>query len=347
MSFFDTPGVLAAHVADARSRVVPAGVDPARYDAVTSRLTSLRDWPAAFVATASEYLARGERAEAAGRSVTAGEAYRDAALWFHFATTLPVRATEAHAAATDAMRRSLRHLDPTADHVAGAGFRATLRRPAGADRPPVALVVAGMDSSRIEFHPIAAALLRRGVATFALDGPGQGELAATSAPEPDFHPVVAAALAALDGRADVDAGRVGLLGLSLGGFYGAVALAHHPRLRAGVTVSGPYALSWDDLPPFVTGTLALRTGSADAARAFAGRVRLDRVAARIRQPLRVVDGGRDAIPGVTNGERLAREAPRGEYLLVPEGNHLLGNARWAWLPDTADWLADRLGVSSG
>ncbi|MCQ4084720.1 hypothetical protein NGB36_30135 [Streptomyces sp. RB6PN25] len=50
----------------------------------------------------------------------------------------------------------------------------------------------------------------------------------------------------------------------------------------------------------------------------------------------------DVIPGVTNGGRLAAEAPQGEYLLVPHGDHLLGNARADWLPSTADWLADRL-----
>jgi pimeloyl-ACP methyl ester carboxylesterase len=92
----------------------------------------------------------------------------------------------------------------------------------------------------------------------------------------------------------------------------------------------------------VTETLALRTGGPDAAREFAGRVRLDGVAARIRQPLRVVEGGEDAIPGVVNAERVAREAPQGEYFVVPGADHLLGNARWAWLPDTADWLAGQL-----
>ncbi|NJC70878.1 alpha/beta hydrolase [Planosporangium thailandense] len=330
--------MLPAQIAGARSRVVSAGVDPAQYDAVTSRLASLREWPEAFAATAAGHLARGERAEAAGRLVTAGEAYRDAALWFHFATILPTAVARAHERAAGAMCRALGLLDPAAEHIGGARFRAVLRRPAGVERPPVVLVIAGMDSSKVEFHSIAEALLRRGMATYALDGPGQGELAVACAPEPDFHEVAAAAIDALDGRADLDLSRLGAIALSLGGFYGAVTLAHLPRVRAGVIVSCPYALSFDDLPPFVTETLALRTGSRDAARAFADRVRLDGVAARIRQPLRVVDGGRDVIPGVAGGARIAREAPRGEYLLVEEGEHLVGNARWAWLPDTADWI---------
>ena len=51
------------------------------------------------------------------------------------------------------------------------------------------------------------------------------------------------------------------------------------------------------------------------------------LAPRITAPLLVVDGGQDVVPGVTNGEELARAAPYGTYLSVPHGDHLLGNAR--------------------
>jgi hypothetical protein len=56
----------------------------------------------------------------------------------------------------------------------------------------------------------------------------------------------------------------------------------------------------------------------------------------------VVDGGLDIIPGFVNGQPLSRQAPHGEYLLVPHGDHLLGNARADWLPSTADWLMNHL-----
>src|ERR1035441_7895537 len=46
-----------------------------------------------------------------------------------------------------------------------------------------------------------------------------------------------------------------------------------------------------------------------------------------------------ALAVATNGAVLADAAPRAEYLLVPGGDHMVGNARWAWLPGTADWLA--------
>jgi pimeloyl-ACP methyl ester carboxylesterase len=115
-----------------------------------------------------------------------------------------------------------------------------------------------------------------------------------------------------------------------------------PRLQAGVIVSGPYKLSWAELPPFVTDTLILRTGDLSSAERFAGKIDLTTTAPIIDQPLLVVDGGQDIIAGCINGEPLAEKAPHGEYLLIPEGDHLIGNARWKWLPTTADWLAEHL-----
>ncbi|EPJ42589.1 hypothetical protein STAFG_0364 [Streptomyces afghaniensis 772] len=55
-----------------------------------------------------------------------------------------------------------------------------------------------------------------------------------------------------------------------------------------------------------------------------------------------MDGDQDVIPGVTNGEPLARLAPHGTCLSVPHGDHLLGNARPDWLPHLSDHLTHTL-----
>ncbi|MEV6833950.1 alpha/beta fold hydrolase [Streptomyces sp. NPDC051133] len=346
--FFELPDLLPQFIASHHSRATGAGLDPHQYARVTAQLTSLHDWPEVFRAAARGHLEAAGRHEAAGHGVSAGEAFRTAARWFHYAVLLPHpdRETAALAAqeADDAMRRALAHLDPRAVRLDGPSFAGWLRRPARpvAPRPPVVIVVPGLDSGKEEFHDVTDALLRRGVATFTMDGPGQGVLAATTAPRTDYHHVIGEVIDALEAHGDVDATAAGVIGLSLGGFYAAVCAAYQPRIRAAATVSGPYRLRWDEAPPFVTETLAQRSGGRQRAEEFAGGVDLHGVAARITRPLRVVDGGTDVIPGVTNGEPLAREAPRGEYLLVPHGDHLLGNARADWLPSTCDWLAGAL-----
>ncbi|MFJ7248435.1 alpha/beta hydrolase family protein [Kitasatospora sp. NPDC098652] len=347
MSFFDTPGLLPAYVADARPRAHGAGLDLYEYDRVTAGLAALEEWPDAFGATGRRYVAEAERAAAEGRTVTAGTAYRCAARWFHAAGLMPhpdrAGAARLAAEADEAMRRSLALLEPGARRVEGEGFAGWLRRPAAVrGGAPVVLVVPGMDSSKEEFHTLIEALLARGVAVLAMDGPGQGVLAATSAPEPDYHRVVGRALDALADQEGLDLDRAAVVGLSLGGYYAARAAAHEPRLRAAATVSGPYRLDWVELPPFVTETLVQRCGSPEAARAFADRLDLTALAPTITLPLLVVEGGEDRIPGVTNATVLAEHAPNAELLLVPHGNHLLGTALPDWLPATADWLATQL-----
>ncbi|MFG2846708.1 alpha/beta hydrolase family protein [Kitasatospora sp. NPDC048296] len=352
MSFVDDADQLPAFVEVNRPRAHGAGLDLFEYDRVTAPLTSLHDWPAAFAAAGRRYASAAERAAAEGRTVTAGTAYRDAARWFHVAGLLPhpdrAAAARLAAEADTAMRRALALLEPTAERVEGEGFAGWLRRPAPvgeaapAGQAPVVVVVPGMDSGKEEFHAVAEALLARGVAVLAIDGPGQGVLAATSAPEPDYQRVVGRALDAIAHHDGLDPARVAVIGLSLGGYYAATAAAREPRLRAAVTVSGPYRLDWEHLVPFVTETLAQRCGGPEAARAFAARVDLTALAPVITLPLLVVEGGEDRIPGITNATALASEAPNAELLLVPHGNHLLGTALPDWLPTTADWLAARL-----
>jgi pimeloyl-ACP methyl ester carboxylesterase len=258
-----------------------------------------------------------------------------AARWFHLATLAPyAEASRAAAAADHALSRALTVLEPGARRVSGEGFTGWLRGPS--DAPGTVVVVPGLDSAKEEFLDLASALLARGLAVFAMDGPGQGVLADTTTLRPDYEQVVGRVIDALG------VARIGLVGLSLGGFFAARTAALEPRVAAVATVSGPFRLDWDELPPPVRDIMARRTGGADAARAFARQVDLAALAPRIAATLLVVDGGRDVIPGVTNGEPLARLAPHGGYLSVPHGDHLLGNARPDWLPHLSDHISHAL-----
>ncbi|PYC74987.1 alpha/beta hydrolase [Micromonospora arborensis] len=323
---------VAGFAAASFTRAVGAGLDPHEYQRVTTELAALDDWDEAFIRAGRQHLARAEKAAS---PVSAGEHYQVAARWFHFATLAPQAEYVLAAAEADAaMGRALALLEPHARRIEGPGFTGWLR--GRTDATSTVIVVPGLDSSKEEFHAVTAALLRRGVAVFAMDGPGQGALAATSTIRPDYHTVIGQVIDALG----VD--RVGLIGLSLGGYYVAETAAHEPRVAATATVSGPFRLDWDALPPPVQDVLARRAGGTAAARDFARQVDLSTLAPRVTGPLLVVDGGQDVIPGVTNGEPLARLAPYGKYLLVPHGDHLLGNAQPDWLPATADWLAGEI-----
>ncbi|MFD8379506.1 alpha/beta hydrolase family protein [Streptomyces sp. NPDC059679] len=325
------------------TRATAAGLDPHEYQRVTAELTSVDDWGQAFMRAARRHLVR---AEQAASPISTGAHCQVAARWFHFATLGPYTDRETQAAAEAAaqsaaeadaaMRRALEILEPGARRLDGPAFAGWLRGPA--DAYATVVVVPGLDSGKEEFHAVTSALLRRGLAVFTMDGPGQGTLAATTTVRPDYHQVIGQVVDALG----VD--RVGLVGLSLGGYYVAESAAHEPRVVAATTVSGPFRLDWPALPPPLRNILTRRAGSTRAARDFADQVDLSALAPRIACPLLVVDGGQDDISGVTCGEPLARLAPRGEYLLVPYGDHLLGNAHADWLPAAADWMSEALGM---
>ncbi|KOU82766.1 hypothetical protein ADK61_07290 [Streptomyces sp. XY66] len=308
------------------TRAVGAGLDPHEYRRVTDGLASLSDWGPAFLDTGHAHLRRAQRAAS---SVSAGGHLMMAARWFHVATLAPyAQAHRAAVAADHALGRALAALEPGARRVSGEGFTGWLRGPA--DAVATVVVVPGLDSAKEEFLDLASALLARGLAVFAMDGPGQGVLAATTVFRPDYEQVVSRVVDALG------VARIGLVGLSLGGYFAARTAALEPRVAAVATVSGPFRLDWEELPPPVRDIMAQRAGGARAARDFARHVDLAALASRIEAPLLVVDGGQDVIPGVTKAEPLARLARNGTYLSVPHGDHLLGNARADWLAPLAD-----------
>ncbi|WCN05332.1 alpha/beta hydrolase family protein [Streptomyces sp. M92] len=311
------------------TRAAGAGVDPHEYLRVTAGFTSVADWGPSFLRTGHSYV---RRAQDAASPVSAGEHLLMAARWFHLATLAPYAGAHPGAVEADhALSRALTVLEPGARRVSGEGFTGWLR--GASDAPGTVVVVPGLDSAKEEFLDLVSALLARGLAVFAMDGPGQGVLAATTTFVSDYERVVGRVIDALG------AARIGLVGLSLGGYFAARAAALEPRVAAVATVSGPFRLDWEELPLPVRAIMARRAGGADAARAFAQHVDLAVLAPRIAAPLLVVDGGQDVIPGVTNGEPLARLAPHGTYLPVPHGDHLLGNARPDWLPHLTDHLA--------
>jgi 2,6-dihydroxypseudooxynicotine hydrolase len=84
----------------------------------------------------------------------------------------------------------------------------------------------------------------------------------------------------------------------------------------------------------------------DEARRFAGTLSLSGVAHRIECPLFVVAGKRDRIIPWQDAERLAREVSGPvELLVIEDGNHVANNRPYRYRPQTADWMAERLGAA--
>jgi len=335
-------------------RFTAQGVDPNDVARTIAGLERWADWLDAWCALGDLHAGLAREAEARGRRLTAGHAWVRAALAYHFAKFVWLVDLARHDAAEDraiaALAAAHRCLDPTAERLEipfdGAHLAATLRRPPGAARPPLVLVVPGLDSTKEEFFWWEQVFLDRGLATLSVDGPGQGETGRRLPLRHDWEAVVAAVLDALADRRDLDLARVGAAGVSLGGYYVPRAAAFEPRIRALAAIGGPldFGALWDDLPPLTREGFAhhARARDPEEARARAARFDLGPVLGRIRQPFLVVCGQQDRLIPWRHAEEVARRAPRGELVLYPEGNHVCNNIPYKYRPLVADWLSEQL-----
>ena len=239
-------------------RFTTQGVDYNDFFRTTSRIEKWQDWCGEWVATGDVHHDLASKAESQGHTVSAGEAYIAAALCYHFGKFLFQDYHDEYMAAgrksIDSFAKGLRLLDPSGERVEipfdGVTMVGTLRRPAGAERPPLVLLLAGLDSTKEEFFHWENIFLKRGLATFSLDGPGQGECGYNSYIRPDYEAPVSSALDILTQRKDIDPNRIGLAGVSLGGYYAPRAAAFESRVKAAVGNCGPwnFAECWEFLP---------------------------------------------------------------------------------------------------
>jgi pimeloyl-ACP methyl ester carboxylesterase len=335
-------------------RMVSQGIDYNDFVRTTARIERWEEWLDAWCETAELHLGLAREAEQEGRRLTAGEAFVRAALCFHFAKYVWVLDGERNRQATERAREALydahRLLDPSAERVEaqldGAAIVANLRRPREVDRPPLVILIPGLDSTKEEFFNLEQVFIDRGLATLSLDGPGQGETGFELPIRHDYEVAVAAILDALQGRDDVDLGRVGAAGVSLGGYYAPRAAAFEPRLRAIAGVAGPlnFGELWDDVPMLTREAFVYYSRSADdeAGRQAALQLDLDGVAARIEQPALLVTGKLDRLIPWESTKQIADQAPNGTLVVYEEGNHVCNNVAYRYRPLLADWLGEQL-----
>jgi 2,6-dihydroxypseudooxynicotine hydrolase len=335
-------------------RFIQAGVDYNDFARTTARVERWEDWLDAWCETAEMHADLARAAEGEGRRWTAGEAWLRAAVCFHFGKFVWVlderRSRSAADRAVAALRSAHRFLDPTAERVTarlgGAAVIANLRRPPGAGRPPLALLIPGLDSTKEEFFRLENLFLTRGMATLSLDGPGQGEAGYELPMRHDYEVGVTAILDAVADRPDLDLGRVGALGVSLGGYFAPRAAASEPRVRAVAGISGPFCFGelWDDLPQLTRDTFVHKSCASDAedGRRRALALDLDGVLDGLEAPALFVTGSRDRLIPWESTRRQAEAAPHGDFVLFEDGNHVCANIPYKARPLVADWLAARL-----
>lgn len=348
------------------ARIQVAGISHGDALRVIADAGDWENWCAAWCAEGERHVEMAAEAKAQGRLVTAGEAYARAALFFHFGQFMffddldqKRRAAERK---VEVFAQAAALMDPPGEAIAvpygGGEYRGYLRRPGKEPDPepaPLAILIPGSDSTKEEFPSLEAHFLRRGLATFSFDGPGQGEGRRLSELTPDWGPVLEAVLARLQSAQGLNR-RFGVMGMAFGGHLALQAAAgladiEAPGIEAVVCMNGFYDLGafWDDLPEVYRANMGFTLGGEN----------LDQTAARARGfslaglppppcPVLAIHGGLDRIFPLSDAEKIAGfGGDDAEFVAYPDGNHVCNNIAYKYRPLIADWMAERLGGRVG
>jgi len=235
---------------------------------------------------------------------------------------------------------------------------------APAGRTPCVVYFDGLDITKeLCYLRGGPEIVRRGLSCLIVDGPGNGESSRFRgfSLRHDYERAGTAALEYLRTRPDVDADRVGVLAVSLGGYYAPRVAAFEPRYRACVAWGAiwDYHATWKrrleqsfQTQLSVPGhhiQWVLGVQSADAALEKLRDFRLDGVAQRIRCPFLLLVGEEDEqIPAADARALFEAVGSQDKTLRIftaAEGGAQHCQHDYLTLATTtwADWLAEKLG----
>jgi 2,6-dihydroxypseudooxynicotine hydrolase len=245
------------------------------------------------------------------------------------------------------------YLDPPAvrHEVPFDNFRLAsyLRVPSGTKRPPVVVIISGLESTKEEARTMEDGFLRRGLATFTFDGPGQGESWFQGGMIVEFERATSVVIDHLEKLPAVDAGRVGVFGPSMGGYLAPRSAACDTRIKACAFAGGMYDRSrvlnrLEDPFEFARVAHIWKVYDKQKLVELHSRCTLEGLAPKIRCPLMVVHGTKDFVP-VEQAKRTYDEAsgPK-QWVLLEGGNHVCNNMPFRYRPLIGDFLAKHLGA---
>ena len=337
-------------------RFIANGVDVNDFQRIASAVESWGDWCAAWSESGREHAELGAEAETAGHYLSAGQHYFQASMMYHFGKFMFFHDLAQYGAAHREVVRLYGRALPwfefpgervTVPYEDGRVLYGILRKPRHDPRPPIVIISPGLDSVKEEMHRYGDDFLGRGMAVLALDGPGQGEGEFDLAMRPDYEVPVRYVIDYLEGRSDVDHRRVGMMGVSIGGYNAIRAVALEPRLRAAIALATGYRLAdYFERVPILTRHAfvhKLKARDEDEARLRLREWDLHSVVNQIPSPLLVVMGRLDRLFPPEPTEEMVRDAgPNAELLMFDDGNHVCNNIPYKYRPRQADWMRQKL-----
>ena len=231
---------------------------------------------------------------------------------------------------------------------------------------PTVIYVNGLDSTKemLAWSGLPMALARRGVSTLSIDQPGTGEALRLHGLHARYDSEHWASVVVdwLEKQREVDHDRIGMGGISLGGYYGPRAVANEPRLAAGFCWGGNH--NWGEIQearlrnegerpvPHYWNHVRWVWGAPDmeSFQALWPKINLDSEVEKIRVPFLVTHGEKDRQIPLKYAQRTYDQlvnSPKRELKIFTQregGVEHVGADNMSFGCDyIADWLAEALG----
>ncbi|MDO6415327.1 alpha/beta hydrolase [Sphingomonas sp. BIUV-7] len=330
----------------------------------------MREW----VKMADKLSSLAQEDEGRGRRYSAGQKLKRASLYYTTAERMqghghPGR-QETYAKALDAFARGTAMAGDNVERVTipyeGSDIAGLLTRAPGDGPSPLVIYCNGLDSSKelLYFSWLPHALAKRGISTLCVDQPGTGEAIRLQG-IPVTHEAELWASKWVDWAETqpfVDPARIGMTGISLGGYFAPRAVAFEPRFAAGAVWGANH--DWAEVQqkrlrresenpvPHYWAHVMWVFGAADMEdfHAKSRGMTLDSVMERIRVPFLVTHGESDRQIALDYAHRsydqLTGTSDRELKIFTPRegGVEHVGADNMSFGRDyIADWFAEKLG----
>ncbi len=321
-------------------------------------------WQTTLSRRGDEAIARAEAAEAEGDAQKAEQEFMAASFWYflaRFPHILNAEGAAAYRKHVQAYLRAAKHFTHPIDVIAipfeGGQLTGYLRLPNGAAPEagwPVVVIWGGIDvwKSDLEIHSQSNALLKRSIATLAIDMPGTGECSIPVSTQAEH--AMLAAIDAIRKHAAIDGARVGCYGLSFGGHFAVKLALLRPDLAGAVNIAGPVHATFQ--PTWVS---TLPMGARIALSRVCGldprgepQILLSRLAelslvsqgllpTTIHAPLLSINGEQDELVSIADLDLIQHNGVQQDRLIFAHDRHV-ASRNWALHePFVAHWFVQR------
>lgn len=220
---------------------------------------------------------------------------------------------------------------------------------------PVVFLIGGADAFAEEVFFSGRAILDRGWAMLLVDTPGRGSSSYLKGipTRADYEVPVGACLDWLERRPEIDPARIGVIGISMAGYYAPRAAAYDDRIKALVCWCGCYDMTadlYDFFEPLQATLQRILGHKTDAeAREILQDFHMRDAAPRIRCPTLITHGANDRLMNVEGAKRLFQAIGADDKTLRIYDDAEAGGTghcqydTWGTsTPFILDWMEDRL-----